>query len=166
MALLFMVSGRIDAKAKNSDEENSRPPIGCRDMGYQFDLKTLRLSTSDGLEARQGLFVIYNHSNKNIGLFQMLGEESSRSMYLNHQISAGQWAVLSTSAKKMKYICTIAEGKNAYGKIVDCADHLMVCQYNNVRFGLNNQGNYWLVNSSTKNGAINAIVHYGIIPGA
>ena len=169
LSLFFLMSGSLLAaqKADNSekfDKEDTKNPIGCHDLGYEFDLKTLRL-VSHSVGARQTLYFLYNKSQQSIILYQMLGEESARSMYLNHKIDARQWAILSTSARKMKYLCSVADGKNPYGKIADCSDVLQVCEYNHVKFGMNNQGNYWLVNSSTKNGAINAVVHYGIIPG-
>ena len=151
-------------RALKIEKEESRSPIGCKDLGYTFDLKTLYIE-SDSEEAKQSLYFIYNRSPHSIDLFQMRGEESARSMFLNHRVGAKQWAVLSTSHKHMRYVCAIAEGKSPYGKIVDCGNTLKVCQYNNVRYGMNNQGNYWLVNSSTRTGAVNAVVHYGIIPG-
>lgn len=159
------VEGEPQASSKSKKpEDESRSPIGCKNLGFQFDMKALHLK-SESAEAKQSLYFVYNLSKYDIGLFQMLGEESARSMYLNHKVGSRQWAVLSTSEKDMHYICTIMDGKKAYGKVVDCADMIKVCQYNNVRFGLNNQGNYWLANSSTRNGAVNAVVHYGIIPG-
>ena len=159
---LFIISGNLDAAA--ATKEDNRNPTGCTDNGYEFDMNTLRL-VSHAVGAKQSLYFLYNTTDKNVTLFQMRGEESARSMYLNHMINAGQWAVLSTSEKKLKYICAVPDGKSAYGKIVDCAQSLRVCEYNNVRFGMNNQGNYGLVNSNSRNGAVNAVVHYGIIPG-
>lgn len=158
-------TGRTDAeKIAKAEKEESRAPIGCKNVGYEFDMKTLRL-LSQSVGAKQSLYFLYNKRGESVTLYQMLGDESSRSMYLNHKIDAKQWAVLSTSEKKMKYICAIPDGKTPYGKIIDCADSLNVCEYDNVRYGMNNQGNYWLVNSNTRNGAVNAVVHYGIIPG-
>ena len=99
-----------------------------------------------------------------MNLYQMLKDDSSNSMYLNHVINARQWAVLSTSEKALKYICTVDDPKMTYGKIVDCAESLKVCEYARVKYGMNNTGNYWLVNSNTSGGAVNEVLHYGIIP--
>jgi hypothetical protein len=162
LALFYLVSGNLSAA--EAAKEDNRNPIGCRDNGYEFDMNILRL-VSHSVGAKQSLYFLYNTSAQNVTLYQMRGEESSRGMYLNHTINAGQWAVLSTSEKKLKYICAIPDGKTAYGKIVECAQTLRVCEYNNVKYGMNNQGNYWLVNSNSRNGAVNAVVHYGIIPG-
>ena len=87
-----------------------------------------------------------------------------RAMLLNHVIHPRQWAVLSTSEKELKYICTVDDAKLSYGKMVDCAQSLKVCEYARVKYGMNNQGNYWLVSSNTSGGAVNEVLHYGIIP--
>ncbi|WP_419418966.1 endopeptidase IV [Legionella sp. D16C41] len=147
----------------NNPKENTNNPIGCYNEGYAFDLKTLKLAPRE-FGGSQSLYIIFNKSNQAINLFQMLQEDSSYSMYLNHSIAGRQWSVLATNEPVVKYICSVAEGKSPYGRVVDCQDHLQVCEYTNVKYGLNNQGNFWLVNSNSKNEAVNAIVRYGIIP--
>ena len=144
-------------------EKEDKSPLGCRDVGYQFELKTLKLLPKEA-GARQSLYFIFNARAKNVNLYQMLKDDSSNSMYLNHVINARQWAVLSTSEKALKYICTVDDPKMTYGKIVDCAESLKVCEYARVKYGMNNTGNYWLVNSNTSGGAVNEVLHYGIIP--
>lgn len=162
--LISMLLGSDAFAAKEAKEvEDNRMPLGCYNAGYQFDLKTLRLLPGEAGE-RQSMYFIFNTLNQKISLYQMRNEESSRSMYLNHVINARQWAVLSTSEKQVKFICTVPEAKSNYGKIVDCSESVQVCEYTNVRYGLNNRGNYWIVNSNTRNGALREVVHYGIIP--
>lgn len=153
-------------KTDNGEQEKKddfRNPSGCLNTGYVFDLKTLKLESEKKGKAH-AMFLFLNKSNETINLFQMRSEESSRSMYLNHSIPAKQWGVYATSEQKIKYICTVPRAGSPYGEIVDCADHLKICEFTNVKFGLNNRGNYWLVNSSSKNSAVREIVHYGIIP--
>ena len=144
-------------------EKEDKSPLGCRDVGYQFELKTLKLLPKEA-GARQSLYFIFNARSNNVNLYQMLKDDSTRSMYLNHVITARQWSVLSTSEKELKYICTVDDPKMTYGKIVDCAESLKVCEYARVKYGMNNTGNYWLVNSNTSGGAVNEVLHYGIIP--
>ncbi|MFC3909179.1 endopeptidase IV [Legionella dresdenensis] len=163
-SLSILLCAFTAANAFAAEKEDDRNPIGCRDVGYQFDLKTLQLLPHNA-GAGQSMYFIYNSSPQTVTLYQMRGEDSSRSMYLNHAIGGKQWAVLSTSERKMKYICATPDSKSRYGKITDCSEMLRVCEYINVKYGLNNRGNYWLVNSNTKNGAIREVVHYGIIPG-
>lgn len=159
LSLLMMASGTLFAEEKEDD----RFPSGCRDTGYQFELKTVQLLPHT-TASRQSMYFLYNSLPEKVTLFQMRDGESSRSMFLNHVISPRQWAVLSTSEKKVKYICTVPEKNSRYGKIIDCKESLKVCEFTNVKYGLNNRGNYWLVNSNTKNGALREVVRYGIIP--
>lgn len=155
--------GYAAPNGKEKEKEDDKYPLGCRDVGYKFDLKVLNLLPEEAGD-RQSLYFIFNRLNKPVNLYQMLKNESTRSMYLNHVISPRQWAVLSTSEKNLKYICTIDDAKVSYGKIVDCSDSLKVCEYARVKYGLNNQGNYWLVGSNTRGGAVSEVLHYGIIP--
>ena len=69
-----------------------------------------------------------------------------------------------SSSERMKYICTVHDGKSSHGRIVDCANSLKVCEYARVKYGMNNRGNYWLVQGNTRSGAIREVVYYGIIP--
>ena len=149
-------------KAEKEDKDN-RNPVGCRDVGYQFDLKTLQLLPREA-GVNQSMYFIFNKRDKAVNLYQMRDDDSSRSLYLNHVITARQWGVFSTTEKEVKYICTVADSASRYGKVVDCADSLRVCEYANVKYGLNNRGNFWLVNSTSRNAAVRDVVRYGIIP--
>ncbi|MGQ3890028.1 endopeptidase IV [Legionella sp. CNM-1927-20] len=157
--LLLICCGSLFA----AEKEDTNNPIGCRDEGYTFNLKTLKLKPHEA-GASQSLYIIFNKTDQAINLFQMRPEDSAYSAYLNHTISGNQWAVLATSEPVVKYICSIAEKKSPYGRVVDCQEHLQVCEYTNVKYGLNNRGNYWLANTGSKNDAVRAIVRYGIIP--
>lgn len=164
MLLLAILSFSLLVLAKEPKmPEEEKTPLGCYDAGYQFDLKTLKLYPWQSGE-KQSMYFLFNKSNQKINLYQMRDNESSRSMFLNHAINAHQWAVLSTTERQVKFICTFPEGKSEYGKIIDCEENLRVCEYTNVRYGLNNRGNYWIVNSNTRGGAIAQVIHYGIIP--
>ena len=167
-------------------DEATRNPLGCKNTGYQFQLNTLQFLTKlksdnelifDNFLAdesikkhpiingdRQSLYFVLNESTQPIHLYQMHAEDSNRSTYLNHTIYPKQWAVLATSEPKVTYLCTIDQAKTTYGKIVTCGEYLRVCEYTKVRFGLNNRGNFWVVNSNTRGGAVAEVVNYGIIP--
>ena len=157
----LLLLGLSEAVYAKSDPQ-IRSPLGCRDVGYAFDLNVLQiLPRSVGDD--QSLYFMFNKTNKSVNLYQMRQSDSSQSVYLNHVIRPGRWAVLSSS-ERMKYICTIHDGKTSHGKIVDCGESLKVCEYARVKYGMNNRGNYWLVNSNTRSGAIREVVYYGIIP--
>ncbi len=160
IVLLSLMTGGVFAAV---DKSPAKSPLGCKDVGYRYKLKVLELLPAEAGE-KQSLYFIFNGLKEPINLYQMLKDDSTRSMHLNHVIQGQQWAVLSTSEEKLKYICTIPDPKLTYGKIVDCAESLKVCEYARVKYGLNNKGNYWLVGSNTSGGAVNEVLHYGIIP--
>ncbi|MFT4059691.1 MAG: endopeptidase IV [Legionella sp.] len=152
-----------DALQKTAKEE-ARFPIGCTPVGYEQRLKVLSLFP--GKEgALQSLYFLYNKLPQTISLYQMLDEDSEYSTRVNHTIAPNQWAALATGQSQVRFICTLGDGKQSYGKIVDCADAIKVCEYVHVKFGLNNKGNFWVSDGNTRNGAVNDVVHYGIIPG-
>lgn len=169
LALLLIAGGSIaddnvDVVGKKMKiEDPAKSPLGCRDVGYQFKLNVLDiLPEAEG--DRQSLYFIYNRLGKPLNLYQMLKENSTRSMYLNHVVRPQQWAVLATSEKELKYICTVDEAKSRYGKIINCSESLKICEYARVKFGLNNRGNFWVVNSNSRGGAVADVLRYGIIP--
>ena len=139
-----------------------RSPLGCKNVGYAFDLNVLQVLPASVGDS-QSLYFMYNKTKKPINLYQMRQSESSQSVYLNHTIPAGRWAVLSSS-EEMKYICTVHDGKSTHGRIIDCETGLKVCEYARVKYGMNNRGNYWLANGNTRGGAVRQVINYGIIP--
>ena len=160
LMLLLLATGIAGHAAEKEKADDARP-LGCRDIGYQFKLKILHLQPA-GTE-RQSLYFVFNTSSRPVSLYQMLKDNSTHSMHLNHVIHGRQWAALSTNEKELKYICTVEDAKLSYGKIVDCGDTLKVCEYARVKYGMNNPGNYWFVDSS-RGGAVQQVLHYGIIP--
>ena len=152
------------SKEEKVKQDETRFPIGCRPVGYEQNLKVLTLFP--GKEgALQSMYFFYNRLPEIVSLYQMRDKESELSTRYNHTIKANSWAVLATGEPLVKYICSLGDGRSGYGKIVDCAETLKVCEYVNVKFGLNNKGNFWIVDSNTRNGAVSDVVHYGIIPG-
>lgn len=158
--LAFLLTSSL-ALAITDDE--SKSPLGCRDQGYKFKLNVLDI-IPEADNDRQSLYFVFNRLDQSINLYQMLGENSTRSTYLNHVIHPHQWSVLATSEKELHYICAVDQAKSRYGKVVTCADSVKVCEYARVTFGLNNRGNYWFVNSNSRGGAVHDVLRYGIIP--
>lgn len=152
------------SKEEKAKKDELRFPIGCRPVGYENKLKVVTLYP--GKEgALQSMYFFLNRLPQSVSLYQMRDKDSELSTRYNHTIRANSWAVLATGEPVVNYICSLGDGKTGYGKIVDCADALKVCEYVNVKFGLNNKGNFWIVDSNSRNGAVNQVVHYGIIPG-
>jgi hypothetical protein len=156
-------ANKKDTTTAVDSEKETRYPIGCRPVGYAESLKVLSLFP--GKEgALQSMYFFYNKRPETVSLYQMRDKDSEYSTRYNHSIKGGAWAVLAVGEPHVKFICSLGDGKKEYGQILDCADTIKVCEYVNVKFGLNNKGNYWIVDSNTRNGAVNEVVHYGIIP--
>ena len=149
--------------AVDKESKETRNPLGCRNLGYKYEWNTLHLLPKKAGDV-QSLFFVFNKSNRPVRLYQMLPDDGARITSLDHAISARQWAVLATDEPELRYICTVEDARSSYGRIVNCADSLKVCEYVRVKFGLNNRGNYWLVGSNTRGGAVGQVVRYGIIP--
>ena len=147
----------------NAEKDDNSFPLGCRDVGYEFTMKLLHLKPGEVGE-RNSMYFIHNKLGQKLTLYQLRNDETARSMFLNHIIYPDQWGVLSVNEKSMKFACAVKNQGKKYGELVDCATAVKVCEYNNVKFGLNNRGNYWIVGSNTRNGAVRAVVRYGIIP--
>ncbi|TAL59686.1 MAG: endopeptidase IV [Legionella sp.] len=145
-------------------KDNHRFPTGCRPVGYKEALKIITLYP--GKEgALQSMFFFYNQRAEPVSLYQMNDKISAYSTRFNHTIRGNAWAVLATGEPEVKFICSLGDGKKDYGQILDCAETIKICEYVNVKFGLNNKGNFWIVDGNTRNGAVNEVVRYGIIPG-
>lgn len=154
------------ASTKNikSEVPDLKNPLGCKDVGYRFILNTVQF-LPDEVGERNSLYFVYNKNNDYLRMYQMRKDgESVGSTYINHAIPPHSWAVLSTSEPIMNYLCAIETQKSSYGKIVSCKEQVRVCEYTNVKFGLNTRGNYWLVKGNTSGGAIQEVLSYGIIP--
>jgi hypothetical protein len=153
-----------ETREQTEIKDNARYPIGCTPVGYQESIKIISLFP--GKEgALQSMYFFFNKLPETVSLYQMREKDSEYSTRYNHSIRGNSWAVLATGEPLVKFICTLGDGKASYGKIVDCAETIKICEYVHVKFGLNNKGNFWIVDSNTRNGAVNEVVHYGIIPG-
>lgn len=150
-------------KYENEFKSKIKSPLGCKDVGYQFQLNVVNI-LPEGAGDRQSLYFFYNKLNSSINLNQILNNSSTRSTYLNQVILPNSWAVLATGEEEVKYICTVNSPNSKYGKVVDCSQSLKICEYARVKFGLNNRGNYWLVKSAARGRAVGDVVRYGIIP--
>lgn len=160
VGLLLLTFATLPALAAPEPEDKN--PLGCRDVGYQFTLKTLDLlPEKEG--ASQSLYFLYNKTTKPINLYQMRNPNLADGMSINHTIPAQRWAVLSINDKATKYACTVSDGKHAYGELVDCGQSLKICEFVRVKYGLNNRGNFWMVIGNSKNGALREVTNYGVI---
>lgn len=146
----------------SAPEREDKNPLGCRDLGYQFTLKTLDLKP-EAEEGNPSLYFMFNQTSKPIQLSQMRAEGDTEQLSINHVIPPQQWAVLATDHKFVKYACSVSDGKAIYGQVVDCAQSLKVCNFARVKYGLNNRGNFWMVSGTNKSSALRGVTVYGVI---
>jgi hypothetical protein len=158
MLLMFFFSVSV-CRAEEPEDKN---PLGCRDSGYQFTLRTLDLIPHNQ-EGMPSLFFIYNRTTQPIQLSQMLSLEDSSRTSINHTIPPRQWAVLAMDRKNVKYACSVPNKKSIYGQVTDCAQSLKICNFARVKYGLNNRGNFWMVSGTSKNAALREVTYYGVI---
>ena len=162
VSLLSVYVGFV-AVAKTVTPDVAQNPLGCKDLGYKFVFNTLTI-LPESVGERQSLYFVFNKLNKPVKLYHMVHDNSAIRTSLDHTINPLQWAVLATSEKELKYICTAEQNSSRYGNVIDCRESLKVCEYTKVKFGLNNRGNYWIVGSNSRGGAVGDVVRYGIIP--
>jgi hypothetical protein len=160
-ALILMVVFSVSSVFAAPEREDKNP-LGCKDSGYKFTLKTLDL-TPQNQEGIPSLFFIFNSTAKPIQLSQMRAGDDYDEMSINHVIPPYRWAVLAMDHRFVKYACSLSDGKSSYGQVVDCAQSLKVCNFARVKFGLNNKGNFWMIAGSSKNEALRGVTYYGVI---
>ncbi len=148
--------------SKSGRDGIDRLPRGCMQEGYQFKYQLLYLYPPKAGN-NDSVYFIFNHSNSNITIYAMSDKNSPSMTLFNNQIRARQWGVFSTDLPMMRFACTIKNAKFAYGELVDCEKHLKVCEYSNVKYGQNNRGNYWMVESTTRNSAVRQAIRYGVL---
>jgi hypothetical protein len=161
--VIFLMSCSLVATSVfSAPEREDKNPLGCRDLGYRYTMKTLDL-VPESPEGNPALFFIFNTTTKPILLSQMRKENDVEGMGINHVIPPQKWAALAMDHKYVKYACSMLDGKSNYGQVVDCAESLKVCNFARVKYGLNNRGNFWMVAGNTKNGALREVTNYGVI---
>jgi hypothetical protein len=144
------------------EEPEDKNPLGCRDLGFQFNLKTLDLIPHEE-DGQPSLFFMFNKTTQPIQLSQMRAMDDVTKISINHVIPPRQWAVLAMDRKNVKYACSVPNPKSFYGQVIDCAQSLKICNFARVKYGLNNRGNFWMVSGNSKNGALRDVNYYGVI---
>lgn len=73
----------------------------------------------------------------------MQSGEEAYIAHKNNSINPNHWGVFAMNEQQIRFFCTINNRKYPKGEIIDCKDKLDICEFTNVRFGTNIQGNYW-----------------------
>lgn len=137
-------------------------PGGCRPAGFVFKHKVLRLLPNAAGNS-QSLFFIHNKTMSSVKLYQMRTGDEPFIMHLNNTIRPNQWGVFASDEKVANFICTKPNHKSKYGNIIDCSKALELCEYTNVKFSINNHGNYWAVRSNAKYPARRQVINQGVL---
>lgn len=159
LTILLLPNISMAAKVKNDE---AKFPGGCVAKGYSFKYKVLELYPESAGQSHS-LYFMHNRTGSSLRLFQMRTGDEPYVMHLNNTIRPKAWGVFSSDEKQVKFICAKPAKKRGYIKILDCEKALAVCEYPNVKYGINNYGNYWAVRSSSKFGARNSVRWQGIL---
>lgn len=137
-------------------------PNGCRSVGYSFKHYTLILKPN--LKGHsQSLYFIHNKTSQPLTFYQMRTGNEAYIMHLNNKIQPWQWGVFATDEKQVRFICATPSTTSDYGQIVNCENVVELCEYPNVKFSINNHGNYWAVPSDEKIKARNNVIKQGVL---
>lgn len=137
-------------------------PRGCHDEGYSFTHKSLTLMPSKAGK-NDSVYFIYNNSEQTLNLFQLKSEKENMGLNINNKIEPFHWGVYSTDESLVRFACSVPSPVYDHGQLINCQKALNVCEYTNVKYGLNNRGNYWMSRSNTKNGALKRVNRLGVL---
>lgn len=138
-------------------------PTGCSPIGFKFSNGVLVLAPVHKAEAQQQvIYFIQNKSKQDILFTDQRDSNLPYIMHNNNSLKSNLWAVFAADSKT-KFICSKTDKAQTVQSILDCEDLVKVCEYANVKFALNNRGNYWATSNMSMSEAIREIVHQGIL---
>lgn len=162
LSCLLLLSGGAEARRSGGPDGIDKLPRGCMNEGYSFKYNMAYLHPSQAGNY-DSVYFFFNDSNRDITLLQAKKVGAYHVTELNNRIRAGQWGVYSTDEDEVRFICTTRSAKFRHGDIVDCEKHFKICEFSDVLYGLNNRGNFWMVNSTTRNSAVRGAIRYGVL---
>jgi hypothetical protein len=156
--LLFNVASASNHRTK----KKTRFPVGCKPIGYKFDLYNV-IFTPSTKKYLQTVYFIRNKSNRTIQLLQANDGSDPYIINIDGNIKPYRWSVLSVSENKIKYICTNYDKRKNKHRVISCQNALQICEFPHTRFGTNHRGTYWLTLNKSRRSAINATRFHGIL---
>lgn len=154
--------GMTIAASSVAHAEIEKLPKGCHEEGYAFHHNTLTLMPSKAGN-NDSVYFVYNKSPNTINLYQLKSAKEHMGLNINNKIRPYNWGVYSSDETLVRFACSIPNNEYAHGKLVDCKERLEVCEYTNVKYGLNNRGNYWMSRSNTRGGALRRVNRLGVL---
>lgn len=138
-------------------------PTGCKLVGYGFSNGVLVLTPyHKNIEQKQVVYFIQNTSKQEILFSDLRDPSAPYIMHHNNTLKPDQWAVFAAD-KITKFICSNNNKTPNLQSIVDCENTVKVCEYANVKFALNNRGNYWATTNLSMSGAVTEIIQQGVL---
>ncbi len=138
-----------------------RFPVGCVNVGYQFDLYNVVLKPSSAY-SKQTIYFIRNKSNKSVYLHESVKHNKGYLVYTNGQVSQKRWSVLAVAKSNMKFTCTTYDKRKHEHRVINCKTALDICEFPRAHFGSNHRGTYWLIFNESKKEAMRIAKVYGI----
>lgn len=146
----------------NNHKKTIRFPIGCKKMGYRFDLYNV-LFTASNQRKSQTVYFIHNISQKPVQLLQSVTGNEPYTLYINGKINPNRWSVFAVSGRNLKYTCTHYNQSRKQHRVINCRHVLEICEFPKTRFGTNHRGTYWLAFNQSRKSAVDLARFHGIL---
>lgn len=142
-------------------KDNVKLPVGCKKVGYKFDLFNVIFKPS--FEKRsQAIYFIHNISGRQIYLHEAGADDGPYIMHLNGTIDTAHWSVFALSKKTMKFNCAYFDRSKKMHEVTSCKNALAICQFPRAKFGPNQHGTYWVLYNATRKEAMGITKEHGV----
>lgn len=148
--------------SKKYSKKSLRYPVGCKQMGYKFDLYNV-IFTPSTIRYPQTIYFIHNVSNKTVYMLQNNEGPKPYVLHINGKISPNKWSVLAVSEPKLKYLCVNYNEQKNDLTVINCQKIIEICEFPRSRFGTNHRGTYWLVFNKSRKGSVNTARYHGVL---
>lgn len=148
---------------KKQPEKKIRFPVGCKQMGYKFDLYNVIFEPSTKKYSQTIYFIRNKSLNMVIHLLQANDGSEPYIIHIDGNIYPNKWSVLAVSEHKIKYICTSYNKRYDDYRVLNCQDVLDICEFPRARFGTNHRGTYWLTLNQSRRSATNIARFHGVL---
>ena len=156
---VFLLGLTVSHDALAAKRKPRRFPNGCRQLGFQFEGRLLTLVPArEELPNPQTLYFLHNTSGRSIHIKAEKSTDQPFTPSYENYIGVNRWAAFAMDLKTVAFTCNTGRGE-----VINCGDTLELCQYNNVKFSDSNGGNYWVVKSLPRYGAIHKAINIGIL---
>lgn len=164
LAGALLVSGLLLQPAlaeKSSPSQAKKFPRGCVSAGHDFELYNLVFKPS-AHRSDQTVYFIYNNSGHQVYMLDASEVDKPYVIYNNGNVKPHLWSVFAATKKQIKFTCTVFDRDKQMHRVVNCRNHVKVCEFKKAQFGSNHRGTYWIAVNKSKKAAIAMAKNYGI----